>query len=214
MEGPTMGYKTLLVLAVSLNLISTPSIAATISAESTAELIVEPGTEFNGWYLYQTAIQWDFSDQNALSHWDLLLKMECLQPDHLIEFGDLPDGFSNSEEFPTDPQAIQWEGFFLRTGDPTIQPGTMNPVVKYEPYEPVGAEVPKVGQGTYWYYSNIVPEIVNFDERIIAKAGDNLFFGPLQGAYPSCTIIPEPTSSALLSLGALGLITKRKKIIL
>ena len=53
------------------------------------------------------------------------------------------------------------------------------------------------------------------DETLASlKAGDNLFFGPLQGAYPSCTIIPEPTSSALLSLGALGLITKRKKIIL
>lgn len=208
-----MGHKTLLVLAVALTLISSPIIAASISAVSTAELIVEPGTEYNGWYLYETEIQWDFSDQHALSHWDILLKLSCLGPENLIEFGALPDGFSNSEEFPNDYQAIQWEGFFERTGDPTIQPGTMDPVIKYEPYQPIGAEVPKIGEGKFWYYANMVPEIVNYDQAIIAKAGQDLFTGSLQGAYPSCAIIPEPASIDLLSLGALGLFSKKRKII-
>jgi hypothetical protein len=212
-KGPIMGHKTLLVLLVALNLISSPVMAASISAQSSAELIVDQGNEFNGWYRYETKVQWDFSDQHALSHWDVLLKMQCLGPEKLIEFGDLPDGFSNSEEFPNDYQAIQWNGFFLRTGDPTIQPGTMDPVVKYEPYQPISAEVPKVGEGTYWYYSNMVPEIVDYDQGIVAKAGQDLFVGTLQGAYPSCAIIPEPASMDLLSLGALGLFSKKRKII-
>ena len=112
-----------------------------ITGNSTATL-VEEGS-YAGWYEYTIDIEWDLDHQGAgLSHWDMVLKMGCAEPDHIIVF-DWPAGYSTSADFPDDPMAMGWSGYFERNGD-----GTAEPVVKFNsPHVPGDAEAGAVGSG-------------------------------------------------------------------
>ncbi len=180
-----------------------------IEGTSTATLIV--GGPRDGWYYYEMSIVWDLDGAGAgLSHLDLILGFECAESDHLVGF-DTPGGFSTTESEPDNPEAMGWTGYFNRTGDPTT--GLLNPVLKYnDPYFPVDAQPGADGYGTFSFYANIVPENGILTDVLFAKSGSGVddVFGDLEGDYPSCTIVPEPTTILLLCLGGL-LVSRRKR---
>lgn len=208
--------KQLSVAAVLLCVVSLPLFAEVspyITAQSTATLITEAGSR-HGWYLYEIDVEWNLGEGqgSGLSHWDVILKSGCAAADHLIEF-DTPAGFSTSEAFPDDPDAMGWTGYFERLGDSSLDPVVTGPIVKFdEPFQPEDAEPGSAGYGTFYFYANIIPEYGTYENAVVAKAGQTAdTYGELTGAYPSCTIIPEPAALSLLVLGGLAMLMKRRR---
>ena len=184
-----------------------------ITGTCTATEITDAGP-YNGWYLYEIAVEWDLGDSKGcgLSHWDAILKTGCAADDHLIEF-DCPAGYSTSEDHPGDPGALGWTGYFIRTGDPSLSGSMTDPVVKYdEPLTPDDEEPGCAGHGTFYFYANILPEYGTYAGALVAKAGQvEDTYGTLTGAYPSCTIVPEPATIGLTAFGAMVVLLRRRR---
>lgn len=183
-----------------------------IAGTSTATPIT--GGPYDGWFLYEINIEWNFEGMGAgsgLSHWDLVLIADCPEPDVPIEIEfDTPAGYSTTATDP-DPMAMGWTGYFLTEGDPSA--GIAGPVVKYNnPFFPIDAQPGEQGNGTFSFYANVIPEYDGFYENaLVAKTGlPDPIFGDLQGDYPSCTIIPEPSALLLLACGGLALLRRRR----
>lgn len=189
--------------------------AGSISATSTATLVTTG--PYQGWYRYDIDVVWTgFS--HGLSHCDLILKDGCAEADHLYGFDD-PAGYSNSESNPGNPMAVAYLGLYEPGGDPSIP--VPHPVTKWE-VKPGQTEEPgRDGEGTFWFYCNVLPEYVDpagaGAGKMAAKAGQTVEWGDLEGDWPSCTIvepIPEPVTLALLGLSACGLggyVRRRRK---
>jgi hypothetical protein len=178
-----------------------------ISAVSTATLLTEG--EHSGWYLYEIDFQWDFGCKgNSLRHWDLVLKCGCANKDHIIVF-DRPAGFSTSKRFPHDANSMSWTGYFNRLGDHSLN--IHKPVVRFDgPHHPVLASAGPEGHGVFRFYSNIIPEYGTFSHALVAKEGCQVVCGDLRGAFPSCKIIPEPATIAMLGLGNILLLRRKR----
>lgn len=183
-----------------------------IQGSSTATPV--QGGLYDSWYRYDIDIVWDLDSQGAgLSHWDLILKLGCALPDHLIVFD--PDagyndyaGYSKNG-FASGAWEFGWQGYFEPDGDDSVTPPIMDPVVKFnDPYDlDSGTDVPGAeGHGTFSFYSNIIPEYGTYSGVLIAKAGQVETLGDLEGAYPSCSIIPAPHALMLSGIG-IGFIT-------
>ncbi|MGB2936606.1 MAG: hypothetical protein WBD05_00170 [Phycisphaerae bacterium] len=185
--------------------------ASTISGTGTAELLDEG--PYAGWYQYTYDATWDLS--KGLSHLDLILKPGCVAEDHLFHFdtdmGGPHDGLSTGEGWGTnDPVVftVPYQGFFEVGGDPSVSVSA--PVVKWEPDE-TDDEPGKQGVGTFWFYSNVIPEYSDFGDVMVAKYGPHKKSGNLSGAYPSCEIIPEPFTAGFLGAGlVLVFVMKRR----
>jgi len=163
-----------------------------INGFSTATEIFEG--EYEGWYYYEIEVDWNL--EQDISHWDLILKPGCAEDDHLIESAS---GISNGG-------LITWLGYFERKGDKSMNPDITYPVVKFEPEGEPGSS----GSGTFWFYSNIEPEYLGpYIDTVAAKAGTTDTYGPLEGAYPSCNVSPEPATVLLLGAGSLLLVKKK-----
>ena len=198
-----------LIFVVSLCLIALPSSAIEVPyiwADGTATLLTDPGPH-QGLYLYEVYVEWDLDGAGTgLSHWDVILEGLCDLESILVEF-DTPAGYSTSTEHPNDPGALGWSGYFERDGDPTI-PGD-NPVVKFnDPRFPSTEEPGEQGRGTFSFFTNAPPQYGTFPDAVVAKYGIGETFGEYTGAYPTC--IPEPTVTALLGIGVLGILLKRR----
>ena len=185
--------------------------AGLISATGTAELV--QGGDYAGWYKYTYDLTWDLT--KGLSHWDLILKPGCTQPDHEIVFetalGGAYDGLSTGDDWsPSQPVVftVSYEGMFEPQGDPSIH--LTAPLIKWEPYD-LGDEPGKKGVGQFWFYANILPEYSTFDNVVVAKSGQNNVVGDMAGAYPSCQTIPEPATVVLLGLGGVGIVLSRRR---
>jgi hypothetical protein len=184
--------------------------ASVISAVGSAELISEGA--FAGWYKYTYDVTWSLS--RGLSHWDLVLKPACTQEDHLFVFdtdiGGAFDGLSTGKNWSSSKPVVftvSYEGDFEARGDPSI--GLTNPLVKWEPI--AGDDPRKYGVGTFWFYSNVIPEYGTFDDIVVGKYGRYTKYGDLTGAYPSCQVIPEPFTVGLLGVGVvLTMLTRRR----
>ncbi len=110
---------------------------------------------------------------------------------------------------PNDPAAVSWTGEFLRDGEPTVP--SSDPLIKYEQVVGQTEEAGPLGYGTFWFYANIIPETGTYPNALVGKAGsDTIVWGTLTGAYPSCTITPEPATLALLGLGGLVAVRRRR----
>ncbi len=165
-----------------------------INGFSTATEIFEG--EYEGWYYYEIKVDWNLN--RNISHWDLILQPGCAEDDHLIEGAG---GISNDG-------LITWLGYFEREGDKSMKPDITEPVVKYEPCCNPG----RSGSGTFWFYSNIEPYpdyYGPYEDAVAAKAWCTDIYGPLEGAYPSCNVSPEPTTVLLLGAGSVLLVKKR-----
>jgi len=179
-----------------------------IQGSSTATLIV--GGPLDGWYRYDMEIQWDLDGAGAgLSHWDLILKTGCAETDHLIVFdpevgNDSYAGYSNNGFVSGPPWEFGWLGSFERTGDTSVDPDITDPVVKYNSPTPLlnGGDPGSQGYGIFSFYANIIPEYGTYTDVLVAKAGLVEARGDLEGAWPSCTIIPAPGALMLASIGA------------
>jgi len=181
--------------------------AGMITGESTAAL--ETTGPYAGWHRYDFTVIWDLGTGPGLSHWDLLMKAGCAEPDHLFASDD-PAGYSNSEEEPTNMTAVVWTMSFLPGGDPTT--GSTNPAIKYEHVENPLANPGPQGTGNFWFYCNVIPESGTFEDALVGKSGnDTITLGTLTGDWPSCTVTPEPTVLALLAIGGLAVIRRRPK---
>lgn len=194
-------------------------IGGELSAEQVSEVSVLPGDGIlpagvgQDWYLYTLEFDWDLS--NGLSHFDLMLKPGCAEPDHKVIFiGEGLDGLSDGVDADENPIVnLGWTGYFLMAdGSMGI---TDSPLIMYEgPHLPEGAEPTAVGSGVFWFYSNIIPEPIPEppgleDSCLKAKANSTLIDGIVTGVQPSCSI-PEPVTICLLGLGGLALLRKRR----
>jgi len=190
----------ILAIALFTQKLNAVIISPYINAQSTAEQITEG--EYSGWYKYTLVVNWNLG--KSLSHWDLILKPGCGASDHLIEFPD-PAGISGSGM-----NEIFWTGEFNKKGDKSLDPEVTNPVVKYEP---IGEEGGNSGSGTFYFYSNIIPEYLGpYFNKVVSKAGNEPdVYGTLTGAYPSCTIVPEPATISLLGLSMLFVLVKKRR---
>lgn len=176
--------------------------ASLISATGVAEKVT--AGDYAGWYKYTYDVTWNLA--KGLSHWDLILKPGCTQPDHKIVFdtgiGGPYDGLSTGDGWnPGQPVVftVSYEGRFEPQGDPSVN--LTAPLIKWEPYN-LGDEPGKQGTGQFWFYANILPEYGTFDNVVVAKYGKKRVFGDLTGgAYPSCQIIPEPAALGMLAMG-------------
>lgn len=148
---------------------------------------------YTGWFYYEIEFNWNLD--HGLSHWDLILTPGCAEQDHLIEsLGGISNG-----------GLVTWLGYFERKGDKSMNPDITDPVVKFEPSGNPGSS----GSGTFWFYSNIIPEYLGpYIDAVAAKAGTTDTYGPLEGAYPSCTV-PEPATVLLLGGGSFLLVKKK-----
>ena len=150
---------------------------------------------YYGWFLYTIELSWDFQGRGAgLSHWDLILKAGC-GADVLIIIIEDPAGICLAGD-----EIISWGGTF-ELKDPSLKPKAFAPLKKYESRGEAGAW----GSGIFYFISNIIPEYEGpYDDVLVGKAGQipNVY-GRLEGAYPSCTIIPEPVTLSLLGTGLL-----------
>ncbi len=190
--------------------LSTPLFAcyvpSSISGTSTATLL-EDG-EHAGLYLYEIDIEWDLNYSHCadLEKWLLKLKSGCSDPDHLFEF-DTVAGYSTSQHHPGDPSSMGWSGSFIEEILPDL------PIIKYgKPYFPACAQSGSEGHGTFWFYSNVIPEYGTYGDVLIGIDGCKVVKGDLTGDYPSCRIMPmpEPATICMLGMGG-GLLLMRKK---
>ncbi|MHC4174035.1 MAG: hypothetical protein ACYTBX_08725 [Planctomycetota bacterium] len=207
---------TLAVASVVIAGVASPTLAVLtppyIEGTSTATAIV--GGPYDGWYRYDVEITWDLDSQGAgLSHWDLVLKTGCAEEDHLIEFDPAVGnndyaGYSRNA-LVAGVWEFGWVGYFLRTGDTSVEPDITDPVVKYNDAYDLdgGADNPGAeGYGIFTFYANIIPEYGTYTDVLVAKSGLVEARGDLEGAWPSCTIIPAPGALMLAGIGA-GFIT-------
>ena len=206
-------YAVLASLAVLVGALVWPAAAEAclISATGAAELV--QGGDYAGWYKYTYDLTWNLT--KGLSHWDLILKPGCTQPDHEIVFdtgiGGPYDGLSTGDGWkPSKPVdfTVPYEGMFEPQGDPSSH--LTAPLIKWEPYETYD-EPGKKGTGQFWFFANILPEYSTFDNVVAAKYGKKKVFGDLAGAYPSCQTIPEPATVVLLGLGGVGIVLTRRR---
>jgi len=192
-------------------------IQSTISAVGTAE---EAGT-WDGylWYRYTYTVTWSDFD-HGLSHMSLLQLAGCAEPDHLYLFpmarGEACDGQSTDDGWEVGDSVeytVLYAGGFIRTGgDPSLEPDVSPPelpVVKYEPFGG-GAEPGKSGVGEFSFIANIEPATGTHEDVVVAKHSGDVAVGDLAGAYPRCTVTPEPATMALLGIG-LGILIVRHR---
>ncbi len=187
---------------------------STVTGTSTAALITQG--EYEGWYRYDISINWKaFANLYQL---DLLLNDGCTKPDYEIVF-PTPAATSTSIRHRYDPLAMTWQAYFESNGDPSIL-FKYSPVIEYDKYHRhVGTIASKIGTGTFSFYSNMVPEYGTYQDVIIAQlCGRPNVFGSLSGAYPSCNIIlnpttttPEPATIILLGMGSCLLAVRKKR---
>jgi len=193
-------------------------IQGTISAVGTVE---EAGT-WDGylWYRYTYTVTWSDFD-HGLSHMSLLQLAGCAMPDHQYLFpmdrGEAWDGRSTDDGWDVgDPldYTVLYAGTFIRTGgDPSLGPDVSPPelpVVKYEPFGG-GSEPGKSGVGEFSFIANIEYTTGTLEDAVLAKHAGDVAVGHLTGAYPRCTVTPEPATMALLGLGLGGLIACRRR---
>jgi hypothetical protein len=238
-EKGNFGIASVLVLVLILS----PSIASAdyVDAVSTATEITDltgaPEGVQLGWFLYEISLVWDFTTASVgLSHWDLVMKPECLDEDHIIIFPDITKvvplqfpGFSTGEGYsepepegspPDESLNVEYLGLLEPDGDSSTT-NFDNPVIKYEEYvwvlpyvDPTapGDSAGHTGFGFFSFYSNIIPETIDPDtmDLTFAKADLVVIPGTFEGDYPSCNVVPEPASIMLLGFGALILRKKRK----
>jgi len=200
------------------------SVATEITAD---DLGTAPEGVEIGWYKYTMEISWDLNGQgDAISHWDLIVKAGCAAEDHVFVFGGYQDpvsGQSTSEDYPEEPYTVNWYGYLSLEGDPPT--GIPGPLIKYEqpvldedgyPIPPAGAPGAD-GHGTFWYYCNVIPQDGPdgdgqelWEDILVAKAGaTTVVWGDLTGEAPSCQIVPEAGTWALLLLAGLALLKRR-----
>ena len=193
-------------------------VQGTISATG----VVQLEGEWDGyqWYRYTYTIEWSDFDY-GLSHVNLLQLAGCAEPDHLylfpMDLGEANDGWSTGEDWEEGMpicQEILYEGEFLRTGgDPSVpdaySPDNL-PVVKFEPID-AGTEPGNLGIGEFTFVANILPATGTLTDVVVAKHDGMIAVGDLSGAYPSCTVVPEPTTMALLGLGMGTMLIARKR---
>ena len=203
----TLVVVSVVIAGVAGSSLANPTTPPYIQGTSTATLV--EGGPYDGWYRYDIEIQWDLDSQGAgLSHWDLILKAGCAETDHLIVFdpeaGFGPDyaGYSKNGLEPGDWE-FGWQGYFEGTGDTSVDPDITDPVVKFnDAYDLDGGGDPGAqGYGIFSFYANIIPEYGTYTDALVAKAGQVEARGDLEGAYPSCTIIPAPGVLVLASIG-------------
>ncbi|MBE3132332.1 MAG: PEP-CTERM sorting domain-containing protein, partial [Acidobacteria bacterium] len=81
-------------------------------------------------------------------------------------------------------------------------------------WEPSGGEPGKQGAGTFWFYSNVIPEYGAYSDILIAKNGRNVTYGDMEGAWPSCSVtphVPEPATFGLLIVGMVAVAARRRR---
>ncbi len=178
---------------------------SSISGTSTAILLGDG--DYAGLYLYQIDLEWDSNYSNCadLEKWVLKLKSVCSGPDHLFQF-DTYAGYSTSQSHPDNPSSMGWSGWFIRNILPDL------PLAKYgKPYFPEGIESGPEGHGTFWFYSNVIPEYGTYENVLIGIDGCRVVvIGDLTGAYPSYTIVPEPATVVMFGLGGGFLLIKKR----
>lgn len=182
-----------------------------ISALGTAEQIT--AGDYAGWYKYSYDVEWNLA--KGLSHLDLVLKDGCAQEDHLFAFapdtGEAGDGLSTGDNWHVgDPISltVAYSGSVELAGDPSIGLGGV-----LAKWEPTGGQPGKQGVGTFWFYSNVIPEYGEYEGIVIAKNGRNATSGDLSGAWPSCSVphTPEPGTLALLVWGLVAVVVRRRQ---
>lgn len=172
-----------------------------ISGTSTATLI--NGGRYDNLYLYTIKFEWNLTKD--ISHWDIILKPGCADSDHIFIF--------SSQIVPSQAGIFcgwgnRWTSGFNKKGDKSLNPDVIVPVIKFEPTRYAGQR----GSGTVYFYSNVIPEYNGpYSNVLVAKAGCGRdTYGSLVGAYPSCSVTPEPTTIVLFGLGFLVMLRKKR----
>lgn len=175
-----------------------------IEADIDASLVTEG--PWTGLYLYDIDVVWNLDE--GLNYFDIILKPGCAADDHQIYFEAFA-GFSNGVDGEVD-----WEGVFMRGGDPSLDPSVTDPILRFEPMGSSPSIPDVMGDGIFWFYSNIIPEALGpYPDKVVGTT-DSFpdEYGVVTGDYPSCTIIPEPATLFLFGIGGLALLRKKRTL--
>lgn len=188
--------------------------------------VMQTEGEWAGSYKYTINIVWSDGISGGMSHWDLLLKPGCWTSDHEIEFDTSVQGYSENGLPPPNEASSYWPpvwdeddppgfsppepspGWDTTWTDPTFHRGDGSPEdPPYVKFNRPSTVPDAAGYGTFWFYSNIMPETVVEESWLRIKTGnpDGPFPGNLSGAIPSCTVIPEPLTMVGVFMGVCGL---------
>ena len=172
----------LLAVAMLALMVMAPAATADCTFEATAVAQVNPDNPDWGYWKYTLDINWDNSDAGyGLSHWDLIFAPQAQACcDSSLFF--LPDSVGVSTGEPGGC-SVTYSANLECLGDPSI-PGEEPALIKFEPHEG-DCEPGAVGEGTFFFYSDIPPSTVTPPNDLLLFKADGMFCnGSVTGDLP------------------------------
>jgi len=169
-----------------LALLGAGSARATECASVEMTISAEPSTDplFPGMWKYTVAGSWEVAPR-ALSHIDFfvaLMANPCTCAPGVVRFPALA-GTSTGEP---DPCTVNYDGYYLCTGDPTAPPSLQVPTVKFEAQPGQACEPSTDGSGTWFFYAAFPPAApTTIPDAVGIKHGSLFCTGPLTGTLPT-----------------------------
>ena len=160
--------------------------AEVISGTIYAVRSTDPG--FEGAWKYCATVTWDTGNSGgkprALSHLSLLPGLEMCR--FACDYGYFAFADTVGMSYGPDSCTVYYHGDYTCKGDPTLPDNA--PALKFEPYPDDSCAAGASGMISFCFYSHAAPELPDtYPDALWIKFGQNVAFGPLVGALPTCS---------------------------